>query len=178
MASGYIGHRLVLTLDRSLADFHSVLHTVCMRMMRALFFLFAVAGCNERIREDEVQKIEMKLTGATELRVQISRPGQGRFEYGGAMAESGSFVVSPRQFDRLIALLRPFGPNAQTDYAEVRCNERRTASPNAESFRVRWFGKERDAEYITDLGCVTAAQNERLFDVLQSLPIPGGSKTL
>lgn len=151
-------------------------------MRIALLGLLVVLTLGCERAPPRVDRLDIQLTGSTELDVMVNRSGQGRYVYHGELPESGAFEISPRQFDALLKRVQPFRPKAQTSphyprRISSRCPSGKSVLPGAGTIKVLWKGKRLNESYLANLDCDwkrQAVANEALFAALRSLPIPGG----
>jgi len=147
----------------------------------ALGFAFLV-GCESSHRPANIERVEIGLSGT--WRVSVNNRGEGHYEWLPPMPESGSFKITPQQFNDLVTRLERFRRTSVPAQAEgvkavldAKCPVGKPYLGGPEVIWIHWIGHNLDQLYAANLACdwkQTKAQNEEIFRNVRSLPIPGG----
>jgi len=155
-----------------------------MRTAFAPLLLLFVAGLGSSQSAPDVDRIEMRLSGWTGTDIELNRQGERRFSISetNPRERSGTFSVTPEQFDRLLDRLEPFRRQAVPfseesirQFMNAECPEGVPFVTDHGAIWIRWIGRGSDRHYLADLGCDferNASRNAELQSVIYSLPIP------
>ena len=167
---------------RPIADISASLDMGSMRSAPVALLFVLVAGC--RAQPSEVDQIEIRLTGATDLDVTVNRQGKGHYDDRRPMGESGSFSITRAQYMHLLDRLQPYRRLAapvtakgRPESIDMTCAKGTPVLPGTDTISVHWTGNHLDEFYGVNLVCDwkrKAVDNDGLFAALRSLPIPGG----
>ena len=151
---------------------------------RSIALLVFLTGCQQTSENRAVERIEIRESGWESLDVTLANTGQGSFERTGLAPSpvTGKFEIRPDAFNSLVKRLSEFRQQAvpRTETSIIEMGERRCpdgvpfATDNGAIY-VRWVGKGFDEHFLADLGCDgdrMRDRNTRLFEIVQSLPIP------
>jgi hypothetical protein len=150
--------------------------------MRAitLLFLLVLLNCRGADQPLPVSSLELR---APDLYISLNAAGDGWYQTENSRPTPVQKTIrtGPAGFERLLSQVAPFrsqsGPTDETArrFLSTNCPDGVPYVTDNGALSIRWMGKAVDQIYIADLGCDyerNAARNERLFTILESLPVP------
>lgn len=150
-----------------------------MRTLLLGVLIAALAGCSPPSRSSQLRRIEL---GGTGLEVAVDNAGNGRYISlaTDGQLRSGTFKIGTLGFDKLRTSLAGFEERALPlekvrAVLEAPCPRNVPRITDAGMITVRWISASTDRAIIADLGCdheKLAARNQKLAEVLASLPVP------
>ena len=155
-----------------------------MRLISTLLLALLITACSGPPSNPSIDRIELSHGGPWfGAAIAVNRQGAGKYERtnGRGGKTSGSFAITPQQFQRLQHRLEPFRREA-VPYSGKKGIELLTRNcpkgvqfvTDQGVFWVRWVGRSTDQLYFADLGCDPARnanQNSELIGIMSSFPI-------
>ncbi|BDI61944.1 hypothetical protein [Qipengyuania nanhaisediminis] len=155
--------------------------------MRALFaslVLLIATSCAPDSGGEEIERLEMRLSGWSSLDVVIDAGGNGTYKDSEPYPDGtrGGFKLARAELLELLAKLQPYHEQAVSFSEESAMRFIMRACPkgvpnvtDAGAFYVRWQSADDDVHYLADFGCDherLADRNGELRDIVEGLPIP------
>ena len=155
-----------------------------MRALFASFVLVIVTSCAPDRRGEEIERLEMRLSGWSSLDVVIDAGGNGTFKDSEPPPDGtkGGFKLTRAELLELLAKLKPyrkqavpFSEESAMRFIDEVCPKGVPTVTDAGAFYVRWQSANNDVHYLADFGCDherLADRNSELFEIVEGLPIP------
>jgi hypothetical protein len=157
-----------------------------MRALFASFVLLIATGCAPDSRGEEIERLEMRLSGWSSLDVVIDPEGNGTYKDSEPHPDGmkGRFKLSQTELLELYAKLQPYRKQAvlfsemsAMRFIEQVCPKGVPELTDAGAFYARWLTTDDDVHYLADFGCDherLADRNSELRKIVEGLPIPSG----
>ncbi len=155
-----------------------------MRAVFASFLLFIASSCTPVGGSDEIERLEMRLSGWSSLDIVIDNEGNGRYTDSEPFPDgtTGRFKLTQGQLTEVRASLQtyreqsvPFSEESAMEFIERTCPTGVPYVTDAGAFYARWVTANYDSHYLADFGCDherLADRNGKLRRIIEGLPIP------
>ena len=155
-----------------------------MRNLLALFVLLIASSCTPDSHGEEIERLEMRLSGWSSVDVVIDGGGNGTYKDSEPNPDGtkGGFKLSQAELLELLAKLEsyrkqavPFSEESSMKFIEQVCPKGVPQVTDAGAFYVRWQSANDDVHYLADFGCDherLADRNGELRKIVEGLPIP------
>ncbi|HYI40861.1 MAG TPA: hypothetical protein VE053_11140 [Allosphingosinicella sp.] len=153
-----------------------------MRVAAAALLLGLAAGCDAS--PPPIDRIEIRVSGESAVDIAVDGGGEGSFRLSEPFpgGRSGTFSVTPEQFQRLRERLEryrrqavPTTDESAREFVERTCPRDVPFVTDAGGVYVRWIGSTSDQHFLADLGCDRERRkwrNQDLLGIVRSLPVP------
>ncbi|RIV92859.1 hypothetical protein D2V17_00940 [Aurantiacibacter xanthus] len=155
-----------------------------MRPLFASFVLLIATSCASDSRGEEIERLEMRLSGWSSLEVVIDAGGNGTYKDSEPHPDgtTGGFKLTRAELFELLAELQPyrkqavpFSEESAMRFIERACPKGVPEVTDAGAFYIRWQSANDDVHYLADFGCDyerLADRNGQLREIVKGLPIP------
>lgn len=155
-----------------------------MRASFASIVLLFAASCAPDRSGEEIERLEMRLSGWSSLDVVVDAEGNGIYKDSGSHSDGkkGRFKLTRAELLELLAKLQPyrkqavpFSEESAMRFIEQVCPKGVPEVMDAGAFYARWLTADDNVHYLADFGCDhkrLAARNGELRKIVEGLPIP------
>jgi hypothetical protein len=133
-----------------------------MRALFASFVLLIASSCAPESRGEEIERLEMRLSGWSSLDLVVDAEGNGTYEDSEPYPDGtkGRFKLTRAELLELLAKLQPyrkqavpFSEESAKRFIERVCPKGVPEVTDAGAFYARWLTADDDVHYLADFGC-------------------------
>lgn len=155
-----------------------------MRAVFASFLLLVASSCAADSGDEEIERLEMRLSGWSSLDIMIDGQGNGTYTDSEPFPDgtTGRFKLTQDQLREVLASLQtyreqsvPFSDESAIEFLERTCPRGVPYITDAGAFYARWLTANHDTHYLANFGCDherLADRNRELLRIVEGLPIP------